>query len=738
MVLSYSGASHDNNVEWDPVYHNTRDGFYRNPGWGTTSGNTKTGAVPVGQDVILRIRTAVNDLTSARIRYWNGELSAGGFIDMTKTSSTTEYDFWEGTLSSPTQPTDLYYSFFLTDGTDTDYYNDNSILDGGVGRVTSDHDSQSDYGIVFYDPSFKTPDWHKNRVGYQIFLDRFYNGDPANDAQGDGESGDITWFEWDSNGDGSFTSSDEQRVFAQKKDWNQLPSEGHDYYGGDFKGIKDKIPYLNELGIGFIWFNPFSESPDNHGYAVDNYKSVDPYYGVISTRDGGLVKNDLSASLAVFDDVEQSLEASGIKIIYDTVLNHVSAQSQYFQRYENMENGDLILPTDFNVSDMHPSIQGAYESVNSPYRDWFKFFLGNHDYDAWWGFRNIPTLKYDQTTEIETELISGINSIFSFWNDHGVDGFRLDVNPDYDDGQGSRHVNKLIRERVKSDNSNNLIVGEVWGRANTWLTGTMNDAVQNMVFRDETIKWLTLESRNYDDTSYTNKLLSMQENYPPEAFYSLWTLLGNHDTARIITEVGSADKVLLAATIQFSFPGVPIIYYGDEVGLQGNSDPDCRRPYPWGSENQTLFDYYKKLISLRQTYDVLREGSFCIMEDNAEGVLVFGRESPESNHRDAIIIVNENKYSLALKINISDLTELSGGDVLVDLINNNNSYTIDPDLTLNVIINPYGKMVLISDMLPSTIPSDTTTSTASSAGIFHLVIILAAITLIIKKRKKYE
>ncbi len=195
---------------------------------------------------------------------------------MTKIASTLEYDFWEGTILSPLQPSDYFYSFFLTDGTETDYYSDDEGLDGGVGKMYASYNSGRDFGIVFYDPGFTTPDWHKQTVGYQIFLDRFFNGDLSNDAIGDGSSGDITWFEWDSNGDGSFTSEDAQRVFAIKRDWTELPTGGNDFFGGDLKGVFNKIDYLKDLGIGFIWLNPFTESPDNHGYSVDNYKSVDP------------------------------------------------------------------------------------------------------------------------------------------------------------------------------------------------------------------------------------------------------------------------------------------------------------------------------------------------------------------------------------------------------------------------------------------------------------------------------
>ncbi|WP_455141059.1 alpha-amylase family glycosyl hydrolase [Candidatus Hodarchaeum mangrovi] len=725
----------DNNIEWDLIYHNTREGYYRSPGWATTDGWNKSGAVRVGQNVILRIRSAINDLTRVQIRYWDGEAGVEGFREMTKIASTSEYDFWEGTILSPLQPSDYFYSFFLTDGTETDYYSDDEGLDGGVGKMYASYNSGRDFGIVFYDPGFTTPDWHKQTVGYQIFLDRFFNGDLSNDAIGDGSSGDITWFEWDSNGDGSFTSEDAQRVFAIKRDWTELPTGGNDFFGGDLKGVFNKIDYLKDLGIGFIWLNPFTESPDNHGYSVDNYKSVDPYYGSIAARENGIVRNNITASLKIFDELESTLELNGIKIIYDVVINHVSAQSIYFQRFENMDVGDLLLPTAFQVPDPYPYVKGAYEGVTSLFNNWFRFYTRNHDYDAWWGFYNIPTLKYDQTMNIATELITGANSLFTFWANHGVDGFRLDVNPDYDDGTGSRVVNKLIRDRVKVDKSDNIIIGEVWDRANTWLTGTMNDGVQNMLFRDNTIIWIRGTNVGYTDNTYINKLVSFQDFYPPEAYHSLWTNLGNHDTARILTELEEInDRVLLAAALQFFVPGVPVIYYGDEIGLPGVRDPDSRRPFPWGSENQTMLKNYKDLIQIRKNYKVFQRGSFFSIEDQVEGVLSFGRELSSTSQSATVGIFNRNKNRLAYLLNLSTFHEIQVGDVLVDLLNNNTTYIVDENKSINLLLEPYGRMILLNGISDPLTQSTSKTISQKSSNFSLIPLQVALLTLILSKK----
>lgn len=711
-------AAHDNNVEWDGIFHDTRDAYYRSPGWGTTSGNQKTGAVPVGTAVTLRLRSYKDDLTSAAIRIWDGMGGVEKIIPMQINESTSEYDYWEGIIQSPAIPDDYYYNFILTDGSDTDYYNDDSNLDGGSGKVATSMTTDS-FAIVFYDPNYKTPAWHKKNVGYQIFIDRFFNGDPSNDAQ----ASDILWYEWDSNGDGVFTSDDAQREFAHPKSWDQAPGGGGDYFGGDFAGVQQKIDYLSNLGIGEIWFNPWSESPDNHGYSVDNYRSVDPYYGVIKSRENGVVVNDFNASIDVLDNLISALNAKDINVFYDTVINHVSAQSVYFQRYEHSTNFDN--PSGFAVPDLHPESIGAYENpYNSPYYDWFKFYDYNDDYDGWWGFKNIPTLKYDQTSAIEQDLITGPNNLFKFWIDHGVKGFRLDVNPDYDDGQGGRYINAQIRESVKASDQDAVIMGEVWDRANTWLTGTMNDGVQNMPFRDNVITWLTNELS--PDSLFENFLISVQENYPPEAFYSLWTILGNHDTPRILTSLNNNTELMkIAATLQFTYPGVPIVFYGDEVGQEGYADPDDRRPFPWGHEKVDIQQHYQKLIALRNQYSIFTDGGFELIPNTQDGVLSFARELAGDS---AITIANKRTLTLRDTFDLSALNSIQPGDVLVDAFNNA-TYTVAADKSIQITLDPYSVLLLLNanSIVSSSSQKSVPTNTKTPLLLFPLMFALLVI-----------
>lgn len=734
-------GENDNFVEWTGVLHDTRDSYYRFPGWDTTEGNKKTGAVIVGTNVTLRIRTVFNDLTGVTLRYWDGPSSTEFLVPMSINTSDANYDYWEAIIPSPIYPSDIYYVFILTDGTDTDYYNDDHS-DSGKGIMYNDHNYGQDYGIIFYDPEFVTPDWHKQSIGYQIFPDRFFNGNLENDAL----DTDVTWWEWDSNGDEIFTSSDFQRQYAAPKTWDQIPSStfaGDQFFGGDLEGVIQKSNYLsNDLGIDFIWFNPVAESPDNHGYAVDNYWSIDPYLGVISERSNGIVINNVSASLGVYDNMVSILEDNGIKVIFDTVINHASAQGEFFQRFENSLISDN--PVGFSVTDPYPYSLGAYEDLGSQYSSWFNFYdfsEWNNDYDAWWGFKNIPTLKYDQTSAIEEKLITGSSSLFTFWDTHGVSGFRLDVNPDYDDGDGSRHVNQLIRDKVKANDPNDIIIGEVWDRANTFLTGTMNDGVQNMVFKDDTINWI---NGVINDERYIDSLLFFQENYPPEAFYSLWTLLGNHDTPRIINQVGSVDNVLLAATIQFSFPGVPVIYYGDEVGLIGSTDPDNRRPYPWGSEDNTMLNYYKTLIKVRNSSNVLKNGSLVFLNDDTEGIVTFARESPEIySENKTISVFNRRDLPNSVTINLQKLSNIVSGDQFIDFFDETNIYEVSSLKTISIEMDGNSGKILFykpkieeSSTSENSSNTETTDSENKKTTSFELEFVILSLTSLVSIKLK--
>ena len=682
-----SGASQNNSVSMSSLLHDTRDGFYRNPGWATTA-PYRTGAVASGTSVALTIRAAKNDLTAAYIRGWDNESFAEVITSMSIVSSDGTYDYWQATVTFH-KATDYYYAFRLVDGSDEAWYQDDAASDGGQGEATGGHEYTRDYAIVWHTSDFTTPSWHKEAVIYQIMTDGFYNGTSTNDPRGNGGSGDVTWWEWDYNGeDGS--NPGWGRTWIDKRTWGQARTAGNDFYGGDFQGVQAKISYLKDLGINAIYFNPWMESPDNHGYAVNDYKSVQPYYGVIDSRvkfdsDTDVVINDSAGSLAVFDTMRSDLVGNGIRVISDMVLNHSSAQSRYFQRFEHIS-------PNWQVYDAYPTSNGVYESQTSPWSNWFTFNTWNHDYVSWWGFKNIPQIQYVNSSAL-TDLITGSSSVFDFWVSHGVEGYRLDVNNDFADGNHTRTVNRAIRNKVKSLNVDAVVIAENWGRANQWLSGDMCDGTMNYRFRDAVITWV---NQTASTDTINSKLLSVQDDYPIQAQYASWALLGSHDTARIKTVLGSEAKQKLAAMFQFTHVGPPTIWAGDELGMTGGDDPDNRRSMDWdlATGGNDLLSLYKKLIYARNTYIQLSEGWITtLLTDN--DIYAYGREYDTGSFvADAVVVLNRSaSANTPVTVDVSSLPGLAAGERLIDVLTGD-IYTISPGLTVSITVPSLSGVIL--------------------------------------------
>lgn len=680
-------------VSWAEVLHDSRSEFYRSPGWATTW-PFRTGAVPVGETVTLRIRAKAGNLSGAVIRVWDNDASKEVLVTMSLSGSDSLYDYWEGALSF-NKPVDVYYAFRLTAGSDVDWYGDDGKQDGGAGEMTDDQVFQNDYSIVWHDSNFTTPAWHMNSIIYQIMVDGFYNGEVLNDPEGNGSQGDVTWWEWDSDGDGRFTQRDSKRLWANKKTWGEERANGYDFYGGDFQGVRMKINYLTDLGISAIYFNPWMESPDYHGYAVSDYKSVHPYYGAIGSviqhdSKTSVVINNSAGSLSVFDEARSDLNLSGIRVIGDIVLNHAGAQSRYFQRFEHVS-------PDWGIYDYYPTEDGAYEFQSSPWMSWFNFSNWNHGYQSWWGFNNLPEIIYVRdgiATSALTDLVSGPDSVFDFWHAHGVEGFRLDVNGDFEDEANSRFVNKEIRKKVKTNNPEAVVIAEIWGDTSPWLSGDMCDGTMNYRFRGAVIDWVkdttTLTTANFDQ-----RLLVIQEDYPVPAQYANWAILGSHDTQRIRTVLGSEAKQKLAAVLQFTHVGPPVIWYGDEIGMTGGDDPKNRTSMDWNAvSGNTTLAFYKSLISIRSSYPELREGWITTLHLGGD-VYAYGREigTGTSSARDAVVAVNRSTSNQSISIDVRSLPELSAGETLTDRLTGI-SYTVSSTLEIAVTVPGQGAVIL--------------------------------------------
>jgi glycosidase len=653
------GPGLDNNIWWDGVRHDSRDLLYRTPG----------GAVPVGTPVTLRLRTYHNDVSEVKLRLY--DLNAGGqqLLPMLKVAGDEDCyqpglpytcDFWEVTLPN-SEVNNYWYRFIVTDGGDTDYYADNTpALDGGLGSVT-DEVVDNSFALMVYDPAFVTPDWASHAVIYQIFPDRFRNGRANNDPQtGQPRYDDpVLKLPWGTLPEGYCRNYDDAgtncpwRFDPDPPEWSPTVESprGRDYMGGDLKGIDQSLDYLKALGVNTLYFNPIFDSGSNHGYDTQNYYKIDPYFG--TQKD--------------WQNLVKHANRLGIRIVLDGVFNHLSSDSPMFDRYH------------------HYATLGACESLNSPYRSWFTFHdvpagtgtcvgTGGADsatYDGWFGFDSIPVLDKSNPA-VQAYFLTDPKSVSRYWLNQGASAWRMDVMGDASFPGGYW---ESFRQVVKETDPDALIIGELWQKDSTllrFLRGGMADTTMNYRLRDAVLGLLAttpFDSKGFADSGrlllpseFASRLSSIQEDYPDGVFYSLMNLMDSHDTERLLWTLtpGSettADKELnadnlaqgkqrqmLASLIQFTLPGAPTIFYGDEVGQTGDDDPDDRRTYPWenlgGDPDEAMFSHYQTLISLRKLNQVLTAGDLrVLLADDAADTIAYGRKT---GAQAAIVAINRS------------------------------------------------------------------------------------------------
>ncbi len=399
------------------------------------------------------------------------------------------------------------------------------------------------------------------------------------------------------------------------KSWGELPNhireadgtlDTSDFFGGNLKGIKSKLAYLKELGIGIIYLNPIFEAASNHRYDTGNYEKIDTLLGD---------EDD-------FRDLCSEAEKYGIKIILDGVFSHTGADSKYFNKYGNYET------------------VGAYQSQNSEYSSWFKFANWPDEYDCWWGVKILPETKEEEPSYLS--YITGNDGIARKWLRAGASGWRLDVADELPD-----EFLVKFREAVKEENKEALIIGEVWENAadkisydqrRRYLHGHQLDSVMNYVFRNAVITFI----QDGDAEKIKNTVLEICEDYPAPVLHSLMNFLGTHDTERIINILGSEQKVCLAYALLAFLPGLPTIYYGDEVGMEGGKDPLNRQCFPWDKENREVLSFFKKINNARLKLQCLKNGDFIpvIVEKDLFG---FYRSNKDEKCLFIINISSENK-----------------------------------------------------------------------------------------------
>lgn len=655
-----AGPGPDNNVWWDGLRHDSRDLLYRTPG----------GAVPAGTPVKVRFRTFHNDVTAVKMRVYDLNANNQSIIPMQVAASDVSCyqagleaftcDFWEAVLNYPS-PNNLWYRFIITDGTDTDYYDDNTAaLDGGLGAPTDEVEDNS-YALMIYDPAFTAPEWAKDAFIYQIFPDRFRNGRSNNDAKtGDTRYDDpVLALKWGTLPEGycrnyaDGSTNCPWRFDDTPPDWSPTKEQprGRDYFGGDLKGVDQYLDYLQSLGVNTIYFNPIFDAGSNHSYDTQDYYQIDPYFG--TQKD--------------WENLVKHTKERGMRIVLDGVFNHLSSDSRFFDRYHH-----------------YPEV-GACESVDSPYRSWFYFrdvpagtgtcagSAGENSavYDGWFGFDSIPVIN-KTLPEVQEYFLTGPNSVSKYWLNQGASAWRMDVMGDSSFPPGYWET---FRGVVKSTRSDALIISETWQKDSTllrMLRGDRADTTMNYRLRDAVIGLLApqgFDSKGFADSGriiapseFAARIESIREDYPDAAYYALMNLLDSHDTERLLwtltpgmettaeKELNAANlaegklRLKIASLIQFAMPGAPTVFYGDEAGLTGDDDPDDRRTYPWadkgGSPDAALFAHYQALSALRRNNEALTKGSLRILlADDAAGLVAIGRKT---TRQAAVILINRS------------------------------------------------------------------------------------------------
>ena len=481
------------------------------------------------------------------------------------------YDIFKSTFAF--EKTGLYFYYFRI----TQAHNSFRLFKQGNGTNMEAGDL---WQVSCVPADFQTPDWAKGAIIYQIFPDRFHKSGRC----------DLT---------GKLQPYTVHANWNEEVEWRPTASGevlNNDFYGGNFKGITEKMDYIASLGTTIIYLNPVSKSFSSHRYDTGDYKVPDPMLG----------------TMADFTAMCNAAHAKGIRIVLDGVYSHTGSNSLYFNK-----NGAF------------PG-KGAYQSESSPYHSWYTFHQWPKRYTSWWDFDTLPTVK-KMDPEFVKYIITDENSVVAHWLKAGADGFRLDVVDELPD-----EFVLMLKKRIREVKPDALLIGEVWedasnkqayGQRRRYFVDGELDSVMNYPFRTAIMNFVRKMDggENLKDT-----VMRIAENYPPQVMSCCMTLLGTHDTPRILTAlvddfsgdrqeasqrflsrsqyIRSEERLLMAAFLQYTLPGSPSLYYGDEAGLEGHKDPFNRRTYPWGRENRILLEFFRQLGQLRKECPALREG----------------------------------------------------------------------------------------------------------------------------------
>lgn len=539
---------------------------------------TPFGTLTPGQECTLSIHVpATVQATSVTCELLYDDQSPAQSIFMELDSKKGSYDIFKGTFSIPVPA--LYFYFFRINKSQ-----------GSFRLFKLGDDTNMEAGDLWQlscvPADFRTPDWAKGAIIYQVFPDRFHKSGKT----------DLT---------GKLEPYTIHRNWYEDMEWRPTP-EGivlnNDFYGGNFKGITEKMDYIASLGTTILYLNPISKSFSSHRYDTGDYKTPDPMLGT---------EED-------FANLCRAAHEHGIRVLLDGVYSHTGSNSLYFNREGTFPG------------------TGAFQSQSSPYASWYTFYQWPYNYHSWWSFDTLPTVNKMDPAFIEY-IITGEDSVIAHWLKLGADGFRLDVADELPD-----EFLKLLYDRVKELKPDGLVLGEVWEDASNkmaydkrrkYFTGAELDSVMNYPFRTAILNFM----RGWDTgRGFRDTVMSIVENYPEEVWQCNMNLLGTHDTPRILTALvddfdGSREekakrrlsrhnlevareRFLMASFLQYTLPGSPSLYYGDEALMEGYKDPFNRRTYPWGREDRDILEHFRRLGRLRRDHEVLRLGDIRFFE----------------------------------------------------------------------------------------------------------------------------
>jgi alpha-glucosidase len=632
-------CTHDDKVEQQYLFSDQGTMYDSNPQPGAAS------------PVTLRLRACRGDITGAKIKYRDSADGSLHLVPMRLVASdpTGRFDYWQGTV--PAGASEKSYRFEIEDGPATAWLN--------AAGITSKEPSSGDFLII---PGFKTPDWMKSGVMYQIFPDRFYDGDEANDV-----------------GNGRYTyggCATERHAWGVSVVARVKGCNGEVFFGGDLAGIDQKLSYIKQtVGADIIYLNPIFRSPTNHKYDTQNYYMVDPAFGT----NGALQQ--------LIGDIHSTSNGPRGYIVLDGVFNHSGDTNCWFGRQ-----------TYDSISCPQP---GAYQSRSSPYYSYYTFQAWPRSYATFaMSVPSMPKLNYGASgSAVRNQIYGGESSVMQTYlrAPYRIDGWRLDVAQSLDAGgkEGSDATNheimRELRSAVLSVNPDAEILGEYWDDPSAWLDdGKEWDGAMNYNgFTRPVSEWICGQTENgksasLDESALDRWLHATRADLPVNVQETMTNELGTHDTIRFATRCGGdIRKTYLGLIFQFTYVGTPTIYYGDEYGMQGGADPDDRRTFDWSRATtaNAAVALTHKLVTVRNRYPALRTGSYMtLLADDTHHIYAFGRFDAKNR---IVVVLNRGSEPQTVTIPAYQLS-MTNGSRVTDVLTGDTYQVSHGDLEVSI------------------------------------------------------